>query len=225
MADTNWDSTLGSSTSGGTWISNTSVWNGARGKDTRALANGDYCTFLLSKAGTGYIYYGLDDDTGLADEIPTYAIEFDYSIQGTITFLYNGSNVGSASAPSETDEIKFTISNSSGVVTVMKNGAFLFAYPTATTVPLYQSVIGVGYAKVVDCTNYSSVVNQTFTASFFPDNRVTEGTINQTFTASFFPDNRVQETSVSATNNIFRWWFGMRGRKRYGKGHIRRIRI
>jgi len=84
---------------------------------------------------------------------------------------------------------------------------------------------------------YTAIEDQQVKVWFYPDNNVQDAIEDQQVKVWFYPDNNVQakdqqvkvwfypNNNVNPPETAWKWWLGMRGKKRYGKGHIRRMRI
>jgi len=70
------------------------------------------------------------------------------------------------------------------------------------------------------------VINQEVKIEFYPDGNVTDpdpSAINQEVKIEFYPDGNVTDVVTPVTEDGFKFWFGMKGKKRYGKGFTRKV--
>lgn len=67
-----------------------------------------------------------------------------------------------------------------------------------------------------------AIVNQRLDISFYDNGNVGE---DQEVQLLFYPDGNLEDVEVPVIDGIFKFWFGMKGKKKYGKGHIKRIRL
>jgi hypothetical protein len=69
-----------------------------------------------------------------------------------------------------------------------------------------------------------SVINQEVKIEFYPDGNVAdETTVLQEVKIEFYPDGNVSDVVDPVVVDGFKFWFGMSGKKRYGKGLSKRI--
>tara|TARA_B110000495_G_C23015549_1_gene601413 strand:+ start:472 stop:1041 length:570 start_codon:yes stop_codon:yes gene_type:complete len=69
-----------------------------------------------------------------------------------------------------------------------------------------------------------SVINQEVKIEFYPDGNVAdETTVLQEVKIEFYPDGNVSDVIDPVVVDGFKFWFGMSGKKRYGKGLSKRI--
>ena len=65
--------------------------------------------------------------------------------------------------------------------------------------------------------------DQELKVMFYPVGNVEdEITLDQELKVMFYPNGNVQDVQVS---NDFKWWFGMKGKKKYGNSKVKRIRL
>ena len=69
------------------------------------------------------------------------------------------------------------------------------------------------------------VINQEVKIQFFPDGNVADTAQFQEVKIEFYPDGNVTDVVTPITEDGFKFWFGMKGKKRYGKGFVRRINV
>jgi hypothetical protein len=81
--------------------------------------------------------------------------------------------------------------------------------------------------KLDDLVLYNGVdtipTEQRLRVMFYPNNNVQNPIGSQRLRVMFYPNNNVQATSSSSPT--WRWWVGMRGKKRYGNKAIRRVSL
>lgn len=65
----------------------------------------------------------------------------------------------------------------------------------------------------------TTVVNQELKVMFYPEGNVAQ---NQELKVMFYPNGNVQDSTTTSTG--FKWWFGMRGKKKYGRSRIINVR-
>lgn len=236
MTATNWSIGNNYYANGGTWISNSSAWNGAIAKNAVGLGLGDEAVFKLTLGKTGAMYFGLDDDltvvSGTNDE-PKFNMYLDYGAQGTLECYVDDTLCNSISTPNTGALIKFKIEGSDGTnvnntVKVYFDDVYQFSYPYPAGGLLYQTVTGVATAEVQDCTYVSSVVDQKIQVWFHPTNNLQD--VNNTVKVFFYPEGNVQDVASggggeTSSSSAFKWWIGMRGKRRYGNKAITRIRL
>lgn len=72
-------------------------------------------------------------------------------------------------------------------------------------------------------TNNITNINQQIDIKFFPDSNVSDQAEIQELKVMFYPDGNVDDVVVG--NTAFKWWFGMKGKKKYGNSKVRRIKL
>lgn len=71
-----------------------------------------------------------------------------------------------------------------------------------------------------------AVINQRLKVWFYPSGNVQSGSTAQQLKVWFYPDNNVQAgTGGGTSSSAFKWWIGMRGKRRYGNKAIKRISL
>ena len=60
---------------------------------------------------------------------------------------------------------------------------------------------------------------------FYPNQNVTDMTTDQEVKVFFYPDGNVSDVETPVTSDGFKWWFGMKGKKKYGNNKIKRIKL
>ena len=80
---------------------------------------------------------------------------------------------------------------------------------------------GAGSATVT--LNLATVVNQLLEVEFYPTGNVQNvgGVVNQLLEVEFYPEGNV--ANVGEGSSGFKFWYGMKGKKRYGKGLSRKV--
>ena len=69
------------------------------------------------------------------------------------------------------------------------------------------------------------VNNQELKVEFYPDGNVSEYAQIQELKVEFYPDGNVSDVETPVASEGFKWWFGMKGNKKYGSSRIKRIRL
>jgi hypothetical protein len=101
----------------------------------------------------------------------------------------------------------------------------IFIYDDAISDPIVDQEVEIMFYP--DGNVSDPVINQEVEVMFYPDGNVTDITndIDQEVKIWFHPDGNVEDVTASVVSDGFKWWFGMKGKQRYGKGLSRRIRL
>lgn len=61
---------------------------------------------------------------------------------------------------------------------------------------------------------------------FYPNQNVQDMAILQELKVWFYPENNVEDTPPPPpSDGLYKFWFGMKGKRKYGKSHIKRVRL
>jgi len=74
-------------------------------------------------------------------------------------------------------------------------------------------------------TSGSIVLDSTKDMYFECDYTTPSTTVNKKLMIKFYPDGNISDVSTGVSSSGFKFWFGMNGKRRYGKGLSRRVRF
>jgi len=74
-----------------------------------------------------------------------------------------------------------------------------------------------------ECDYSSATTNQQLTVSFYESGNLTDAVTSQELKVMFYEDGNLTDVSTGVTSNGFKFWFGMRGKRRYGNGLSKRV--